>query len=295
MPDPTNPNLPENRPLDIREGAGLEESRLNREFIDLLKKYLTPALMVVALAALGYAGWQRYKQYQAAALDRAWVELSDALETRNPTTLTAVAEEHTGIRGVPELARLTAGDVLLESVYRGVVPGAELDADGRAKNPDDVLTPEKREAQLGRAAEQYQRVVDLAAGKTRLQLHAINARFGLAAVAESRGQKDEAKKQYEQIEAASELVGMPALRDVAKQRLGSLDTVKGEVKLLTESQVATKSPLPWPPPQPGQVPAQAAPAAPPVVIPMLPPEAPSTPAPAPAPAPANEPAKAPGR
>lgn len=289
MPDRESPQSPtppaDDRPFDLREGAGLEESRLNREFIDLLKTYLTPALMVIALVALGYAGWQRYKQYQAQQLDRAWVELGDALDARNPTTLNAVAEEHAGIRGVPELARLTAADALLESAYRGVVPGGELDANGNAKNPDDLLTPEKRDAQLTRAAEQYQKVVDLTAGKSRLGLHAINARFGLAAIAETRGKRDEAKAQYEAIEKAAEQAGMPALRDVAKQRLSTLEGVNSETKLLTDAQVVTKPTGTWPPPAPGQAPLPGPAVTPaPVPVPMAPPAAPETAPAQPAPA-----------
>ena len=43
----------EERQTQIREGAGLEESKLNVEFIDWLQRWSTPILLLVAGAALG--------------------------------------------------------------------------------------------------------------------------------------------------------------------------------------------------------------------------------------------------
>jgi hypothetical protein len=296
------------RQTEIREGAGLEESRLNQEFIDLLKKYLTPALMVVALGALGYAGFQRYKAYQADRLDAAWVELDSALNSRNPTTLVNIAEVHGSINGVPELARLTAADVMLESALRGLVAGGELDTDGKARNPDDVLTPEQREKQLTQAAEQYQAVLAVTGRDPRLSLYAACAHFGLAAVAETRGQADQARTHFQGVVAAAEAGGMPALADVAKKRLETLDQFKAGSPLISDAQVVTRPALPWPPARPASpadltAPAptpptdanglQLAPVAPLQLVPPGTEPAPTTPPAPPADAP-KAPEKAPG-
>jgi hypothetical protein len=287
------------RQREIREGAGLEESRLNQEFIDLLKKYLTPALVVVALAALGYVGWQRYQMFQAVQKDNAWVELDDALRSRSPTSLAAVADTHAGIAGVPELARLTLGDVHLESAIRGVKPGGELDENGVPRNPDEILTAEQRAAELRSAAAAYEAVLAMIGTDRHRALQAMSARFGLAAVHETTGDFAAAETQFRAIESIAEDVGMPALRDAARERLLSMEKARSGAKLLSDAQLATKPTAPWPPtpPAPPQGVAPMPAPAPSVQVPFAPEPAPAQPAPTPAPAepaPAPAPEKAPG-
>ena len=42
------------RTRQITEGAGLEESRLNQDFVEFLKKWSTPLLLVIVAAVAAY-------------------------------------------------------------------------------------------------------------------------------------------------------------------------------------------------------------------------------------------------
>src|SRR5437868_5931135 len=97
----------EDRQKQIREGAGLEESRLNTEFIDFLKKYSTPILVVIAVAAGGYAGFNYLQKQRDLARDHAFVQFEAALGSHNPKSLTAVADENSSRGAVAPMARLS--------------------------------------------------------------------------------------------------------------------------------------------------------------------------------------------
>src|SRR5262245_7049428 len=96
------------RQAQIREGAGLDEARLNVEFIEFLKKWSTPLLVIIALVALGYFGLQKLREARHAALTTAFTQLDAARTSGNPSGLLAVADEHNGQGAVPEIARLQA-------------------------------------------------------------------------------------------------------------------------------------------------------------------------------------------
>ncbi len=280
------------RQTDIKEGAGLEESKLNQEFIDFLKKYLTPALAVIAAISLAYVGWDRFKKYREGQVDKAWEGFEAASASRNPDGLLAVASENSSEPGVPLLARAEAADLLLQSAISGLAPGAEVDPEGKVKNPDDLLTPERRTEQYKRAGEEYQKVVDAAGTRSELVLHRLRGLFGLAAVDESQGKFDVAKERYQQIMQVAKEADLPGLEGAAKKLLETLDEAKTGPRVVSDAQVVTKPPPPPPPPQPptgftpGVVPGAPqiiTPGSGPVnIVPVAPPSAPATPAPTPA-------------
>src|SRR5688572_7664235 len=136
------------QPIQIREGAGLEESRLNQDLVDWLKKWSSPILFIICGVVVAYAGINWVRTKRAEALDRAFAHLSEAEQTGSPDSLLAVAQEHSGQRAVPLLARLAAADIHLRSARTGVAIGAQLNADGTPTAPEDVLTPEQRDEQL---------------------------------------------------------------------------------------------------------------------------------------------------
>jgi hypothetical protein len=238
------------RQFEIKEGAGLEESRLNTEFVDFLKKWSTPVLVVLAAIALAYLGLRKYGEYKDQLRDTAWTELIDAQRSRAPATLLRVAEEHAGIDAVPLIARTEAADVFLLAATTGLAPGAELDAQSMApKNPDDVLTAERREQMLAQAAEQFQKVADAASANARFALHEMVGYFGLAAVAESRERFDEAKAFLGRAGDAASRAGFPAHAQEAKRRAETMDQLRTVPRLFKESEVVTKPQ----PPSPGQI------------------------------------------
>ena len=214
------------RQQQIKEGAGLEESRLNREFIDFLSRWGTTVLMVGVLCFLAYAGWERWQKMKLAKVDRAFEQLESLLTAQSPSpeSLKAVADEFGGIRAVPHLARLRAADIYLEAARRGVRPGANFSAanDGTLQDPADLLGDEDRQRMLNEAEQLYSRVLADTETTPTQALHAIGAAYGLAAVAECRGDSGAAKALYERVAAVAKSARLEAHATVAGQRITAL-------------------------------------------------------------------------
>lgn len=277
------------RQTQIRERAGLEEARLNQDFIEWLQRWGPWIVGTAAVAALSYAGWTRYQQHITLKEDRAFEEFEAARGSDNPSpeSLLAVAEAHSS-GAVPVLARLAAADGWLDAVRRGVQPGATVNQDGTLANVEDALPEADRERLLARAAEQYQWVVDNTQAKPGQVVHTIAGLFGLAAVAESKGDNAGAQSAYERIASLAESASLPAYVKVARERIASLGTLAGLDPLPLQASVP--KPLDTTPP-----PAPAV-NAPPAAIDLgqgVEPIAPAAPAPAPAPAPASPPPERP--
>ncbi len=234
------------RQTQIREGAGLEESRLNREFIDLLQKVSMPVLVIIAILAVGYAFKQRYDRAQKEKLDMAFGEIEAASNSAHPSpdTLRSIADEYQSIIGVYLKGSLRAGDAYLDTVRSGVKPGAELKPDGSLAKPEDVLSDTDKAYHLAQAQAMYERVSNETAGKPAYVLMRLESMYGLAAVAECKGDFDAAKKHYEDIIAMVEKGPWAIHATVAKGRIASLDSLK------TLPRVYKASELPKPPEPP---------------------------------------------
>src|SRR4030095_8368081 len=110
MADQQRPAAPQ-----IREGAGLAESRLSQDTTDLLTKWGWPLLMVLALAALAYSGYNYLKTRRADRIDTAFVQLASAQQSQSPDALLGVATDFPDVGAVPHLARLDAADIHLRA------------------------------------------------------------------------------------------------------------------------------------------------------------------------------------
>lgn len=237
------------RHTQIREGAGLEESKLNVEFIAFLQKWSTPMLLVVALVALGFVAYQRLEKARIDKVNRAFDELNGALNNPNPKPelVAAVANDYEGVRGVPALARLAAADRYLELVRKGIKAGATIGQDGTVTK-DDLMTEEDRTKALGEAERLYQQVLDKNSGNNAKALHAFGAAYGLAAVAECRGDLETAKKFYEKAGELAKYAGFDEQESLAKKRIEGLASLASVPKLYTKEE------LPKPPEPPAITP-----------------------------------------
>ena len=248
------------RHTQIKEGAGLEESRLNVEFIEWLRKWSTPLLIVIAAVALTYVLYNKYHERQAARVSEAFASYEAASASANPSpaSLLAVADDYKGVRAVPILARLAAADAYLAAVRRGVDPGAVVDpTTGKVQSETDLMDEAEREANLAEAGRLYQAVLDECAGKAGMAIHAVGASFGLAAVAESRGDAAAARSAYEGAAAAAESAGFTAQAKIARERMASLE---GRLTMPTLYEEAALPKVPWavdPPAPPASDPAAA--------------------------------------
>lgn len=262
----------DNRHLQIRERAGLEESRLNLEFVDWLRKWSTPLLLVVAALTLGYVAYQRWTIYQSNRVNDAFKELENTMAgaSPNPESLRAIAAEFEGVESVPELARLHAGDIYLDAVRRGVKIGIQPNPDGTLADPSAAVNSDIREMYLGLAQEMYEDVARRAQGKTSKTLLAISAQHGLAAVAESRGQIEQAKAAYERVIALTEGTAYAMQARLARERIESLASIAQPLTLPSAADL---------PKDPVTVTEPAAAGPPPAAEPI--PAAPATPAPQP--------------
>ena len=230
----------DNRQQQITVGAGLQESRYSQDFIDLLKTYLAPTLMIVALVVLGFQGWKYWQNRQSQAQAAAFKDLDSATMSGNPMSLLRVAEDHIGQQSVEPLARLQAADILLESAISKTVPGAEFGPDGRVKNEADRLTDVQAGERLAQAETQYRKVLSDVGEVSGKEVLAIAGAFGLASVSEMRKAWDEARGSYERVIELSDRVGYKTPSDIAKQRIASLEALKKSPELPSASAVKSR-------------------------------------------------------
>ncbi|MBM4109120.1 MAG: hypothetical protein FJ255_09990 [Phycisphaerae bacterium] len=263
------------RQRQIREQAGLDESKVNEELIDFLRKWGTPILLIIALASVAYAANAHFKQRANDKMEEAFAELAAAAgsQTPSPESLRRLAEDYDGVRAVGVLARLTAADIHLATLRTGLKPGASPKPDG-SHDAGDLVTPDERALYLTQARELYQKVVELSSGKPGRDTLHLNGLYGLAAVEECAGSFDRAREIYGMLAGVAERAGFAAHAGLARKRLGDLESLANAPALLSQSQLPA---LPTPP-------------APPVPTPPAGPEVPPA---APAPEPTTPPAPPP--
>src|SRR5690606_20748986 len=130
---------------------------------------------------------------------------------------------------VPHMARLEAADIWLESARTGLTPG-DLYEVGSTGNWDGVIPETSQDFDpaegLKQAERLYQQVVDDTRRDARHRELALSGLFGLAAVAESRGEKDAAAEHYRAAKELAEAGKMPDLVAEAQARLDSLETLQ---------------------------------------------------------------------
>lgn len=214
----------EQRHQQIRERAGLEEARLNVEFIDFLRKWGPIVLTIAAIAAGFQFVRTKLKTAEVEKVNRAFDEYNKSAMTANPSplALTAVAEEFSDVRAIGLLARLDAADAYLRSVRAGLKPGAALKPDGSVESPEDLLSAQDRTTYLADAERMYDAVLEETASQPDKTMISVSALYGLAAVAESREEFDKAKGFYEQIQQKVEGGPYAFHAGVAKKRIEEL-------------------------------------------------------------------------
>jgi hypothetical protein len=231
----------DDRQAQIKERAGLDESRLNQDFVEFLKKWGPHLMFGVAALALAYFGYQRWEQRVETQRDEAFQALEAALKSGSPQNLVGVASEHAGEGAVPLLARNAAADVHL-SAYRTSIPAdVTLDASGKMPEGKAFLTDEQRAAELKAAEELYQAVYNDASRKSDQVFIAVGALNGLASVAECRGEVDKAKGFYQQVQSLTK-DRFPMLATAATKRIESLSSLASAPRLYTTTELPNASP-----------------------------------------------------
>lgn len=230
----------DDRQTKIRAGAGLEDSRINKEFVDFLNKWSSPVLLTLAVAAGIWWVMQYMERKQNARIDQAFGELQAATAGGNPSpsSLTTIASDYAGVRSVPELAKLTAADIYLRAFTVGIEPGAQFDPiTRRVFNPDDVLTPERRAMYLDLAQTTANEVLSMSQGKPGKALFAMQALTRLAAVQEGKRDFKAARGFYDQLKSLGTQEQYPTVVTFAESRIANLDSLKQVGNLPSNDQV----------------------------------------------------------
>jgi len=198
--------------------ADLTESKVNQDFVDWLKKSGSTYLLVLLVALTIFLVVVRVRQAGETKRLEAWSALQAATL---PESLADIAADWPDVDQVARLALNRAADMRLQSVQLNMpveALGAVNPDDPSAAPPDRTLTEDERKDALDRAQTLYKRMIDAeGATESGADLHILNAMFGLAAIEESRGNAEEAKRWYEQ--AASRAgTRYPRLAEAAKKR-----------------------------------------------------------------------------
>lgn len=258
------------RHSQIKEGAGLDESRLNTDFLDFINKW-GPRLLLVFIVIMGlylgrnYFKDQKIKRVSEAFRDYNEVHLAGTPSTMlirdigldgdaAPDTILEVARQHRSITRVARLAELRAADSAMAVVYGGIEPGATLTPQGTVEDPADLLTDDRRAELLDQAASLYQTVLDATQDDESQVLLAIEASFGLATVAESTGNLDDAASWYDKARTRAQAANFPKLADLATARTDALPELAEPVVLISQAQLYVPPPPVIPDPEPIAVP-----------------------------------------
>ncbi|TVQ31847.1 MAG: hypothetical protein EA376_07615 [Phycisphaeraceae bacterium] len=222
----------DDRERQITEGAGLQESRYNTEFIEWLNRWGSVILLGVLVVALAWMGWRWWGNHQTTLLNRAFLDLDAAVEASNPDGLLSVAQEWRGRGSIYELATLKAAEVYLESARRGLVPG------GVPGEADDLVDEPQRRSYLSQAEELFQDVLGRTQNRDEMTHHYLSALSGLASVAMSLGDHDRARELLQRTVDASEEKGFGELARWTRQRLDRFDEVVSQPPLLSVDDIA---------------------------------------------------------
>jgi hypothetical protein len=206
--------------------SDLTEGRINQDFVDWLQTKGMTWLLVILVALCAYFGMVRWRHSQTNYQTEGWRGLTNA---SLPGTLEDVAEKYSDVGSVSHLARLRAAQLLLTSVQTGKSLGAETET-------QKDLTPADRDDYLNRADRLYAKVLESDDGAQAKALLMVTALTGRAAVAESRGELEQAKQHYTKAaERAQD--AYPNLAAQAKRRAESVDEQGANVSLPTQAEL----------------------------------------------------------
>ncbi|MEA5612305.1 hypothetical protein [Nodularia spumigena] len=222
------------RQTQIRQGAGLEESRINTEFLDFLNKWSSPVLIVIGLIGLGWFGLNYLERTKQARLNNAFAAYEGAVSggAPSPASLRNIAGEYSGVGAVGELALLRTVDLYLRAAIAGVEPGAEIDpATGFPANESDRLDAERTQSYLSQARDLSRQVVQAVEQEEGRRLMLVQALMRMGAAEEGLGQIDQARASYARAGEVARDAGFAELGTVADRMVAMADRAAAGVSL----------------------------------------------------------------
>lgn len=231
----------DDRQSNIEVGAGLQDERINQDFVDFLEKWSLPVLVVLLIVVGLYSGSKYYGTWQDTKNDDAFVDLEaargamgdDGVRLASPDSLLAVAKEHAGRGGVSLLAQLEAADIYLGAIRRGFAPGANL----QDIQPDEMLDADMTAVLLTNAGDLYQTVADRTVKNSSRTALYVRAMFGSASVAISRNEIETARELFVALAERADAMGYTAHATEARNRIDLLASYYEEETLYREYQI----------------------------------------------------------
>ncbi|MEX0655013.1 MAG: hypothetical protein WD534_00520 [Phycisphaeraceae bacterium] len=194
--------------MDSEERHELKENDLAEFFSNFghwWENYGNVVLLVLVIAAGSFAGYRLYSAWSTEAHEMAFADLA---ATTTAAGYSDIAEEHRHPT-VQALAYLRGGDAAMDQAVR---PRETAEAEDTSEEADAAGM--SRAQALDRAEAMYRRAQETA----RQPVFRVNALLGLAQVAETRGQWDQATRYYQQAEEAAAAAELPGLANQARQR-----------------------------------------------------------------------------
>lgn len=218
---------------DIRQ-TDLTESKVNEDFVEWLKNKGPTWLLVILLTLAGWLVLVKWKQGTQDHLYQGW---STFIQATLPIELEQVAIDFGDIPGLAKLANLRAADTYMQAVVNGLLIGSNPSA----LSPE-TLDSELREEYLNKANRIYQQVIDEDDQTLATTLTVVAAMNGKAAVAESKGEVEQAQAYYEQAAKRAEEF-YPTVADRARARAASVPQYAAEITLPKASDLPTTPPI----------------------------------------------------
>lgn len=228
------------RQSQIREGAGLEESRINTDFLEWLQKWGTPILLVGALIVGGIALTRFIERSRVERVNVAFNEYEELVSSgiASPSSLRRVAQEYDSVRGIGLMARLQEADLYMTAVAAGIQPDALTQIAFGDPEADDLLDAEDRAWYVNEARELYETVLRRAGNDPAKALHAIGAIFGLASVAIAEEDFEAATERYKEAAERAEATAFNGLARIARKRAERLPELHEAPRLYAAEELA---------------------------------------------------------
>ncbi len=219
------------RQTQVVSGAGLQESRINTEFVDFLSKWGPRVLYILLAIVLAFLGYQRWTKYQTSQRDQAFADYEAQVASMNPDLLLSVAEKHANQPAVWSLAMRDAANLIMQSATTGIAPGA----DPLAPKPEDALSTDQRSSMFKQAETIYRDIIAKNKNVEGQLIFAEQARWGLASSLMSQGKPEAGEQMLEEFIAAASDGDLPDLAGLGRNRLQSIRTEGAPPEIVPES------------------------------------------------------------
>ncbi|MEE2906542.1 MAG: hypothetical protein VX527_01795 [Planctomycetota bacterium] len=208
--------------------SDLGESRVNEDFVNWIKTSGPWYLLAILVGIAVYMYLVNLQRSELREREQAWYDLGEAVM---PASLEDVAQRHADIDGIGSIARLQAANTYLTSLQTNLALGATIEE-------GTPLSEEDRTLGMERADRLYTQIVNEDQGEFGDTLTTVSALNGLAAIAESRGDVDQARTYYEKA-ADRAATWYPILAEQARGRAATAELYAQDVILPNPPPVAT--------------------------------------------------------